>query len=119
MPPNQQPLSYYVDTSPGYFGTLGIPVLRGREFTEQDTTENPRTILINEAMARREFADTDPIGRRFSFGPGDDGEPEWLEIVGVVGNVRQYRGPGSGADDIRAVHRRAAPGPEPDDPDEG
>ena len=91
VPPNQQPLSYYVDTSPGYFGTMGIPVLRGREFTEQDATENPRTILINEAMARREFADTDPIGRRFSFGAGEDGEPEWLEIVGVVGNVRQYR----------------------------
>jgi ABC-type antimicrobial peptide transport system permease subunit len=42
-------------------------------------------------MARREFADTDPIGRRFSFGSGEDGEPEWVEIVGVVGNVRQYR----------------------------
>ncbi|MEY4636653.1 MAG: hypothetical protein RJA55_2451 [Acidobacteriota bacterium] len=91
VPPNRQPLSHYVDISPGYFGTMGIPVLRGREFTEQDATENPRTILINEAMARREFADIDPIGRRFSFGPGEDGKPAWVEIVGVVGNVRQYR----------------------------
>ncbi|MDP2055464.1 MAG: FtsX-like permease family protein, partial [Acidobacteriota bacterium] len=50
-----------------------------------------RTILINEAMARREFPDSDPLGRRFSFGPGEDGTPQWVEIVGVVGNVRQYR----------------------------
>lgn len=91
MPPNQQPLTNYVDVSPRYFSTMGIPVMRGREFTEQDAVENPRTILINEAMARREFPDTDPIGRRFSFGPGEDGKPDWVEIVGVVGNVRQYR----------------------------
>jgi len=91
VPPNQQPLSYFVEASPGYFSTLGIPVLRGREFTDQDAVEDPRTILINEAMARREFPDVDPIGRRFSFGPGEDGEPQWVEIVGVVGNVRQYR----------------------------
>jgi len=91
VPPNQQPLSYYVEASPGYFSTMGIAVLRGREFTDQDAVEDPRTILINEAMTRREFSDVDPIGRRFSFGPGEDGQPQWVEIVGVVGNVRQYR----------------------------
>ena len=83
MPPNQQPLSFYVEASPGYFNTMGIPVLRGREFSEGDAVENPRVILINDAMARREFPDADPIGRRFSFGPGEDGEPEWVEIVGI------------------------------------
>ena len=91
MPPNQQPLTNYVEASPGYFSTMGIPVLRGREFAAQDAIENPRAILINEAMARREFPDSDPLGRRFSFAPDANGKPEWLEIVGVVGNVRQYR----------------------------
>ncbi len=91
VPPSQQPLSYYVEAGPGYFSTMGIAVVRGREFTDQDAVENPRTILISEAMARREFPDVDPIGRRFSFGPGEDGQPQWVEIVGVVGNVRQYR----------------------------
>ena len=90
-PPNQQPLTNYVEAGPGYFSTLGIPVLRGREFMNQDAIENPRTILINDAMARREFPEVDPIGRRFSFEPGADGKPQWVEIVGVVGNVRQYR----------------------------
>lgn len=91
LPPNQQPLSHFLAVSPGYFDTMGIPVLQGREFEARDAILNPRVILINEAMARREFSGADPIGQRFSFGPGEDGEPQWLEIVGVVGNVRQYR----------------------------
>ncbi len=91
LPPNQQPLSHFVSVSPGYFATLGIPVVRGREFEPGDAVVSPRVIVINEAMARREFPDEDPLGRRFSFGAGPDGEPAWLEIVGVAGNVRQYR----------------------------
>lgn len=91
LPPGQSPLSHLSDVSPGYFAALDIPVLSGREFSRHDAIENPRVIVINEAMARREFPDQDPIGQRFSFDPGDDGQPEWLEIVGVVGNIRQYR----------------------------
>ena len=91
MPANQQPLTNFVDVGPGYFSTLGIPVLKGREFTRQDAVEDPRVIVINEAMARREYPNVDPVGRRFSFGNDDQGNPQWLEIVGVVGNVRQYR----------------------------
>jgi putative ABC transport system permease protein len=52
---------------------------------------SPTAIVVNEAMARREFPDRDPIGRRFSFDEDDDGRPLWLEIVGVVADVRQYR----------------------------
>ena len=91
MPANQQPLTHLVDVGPGYFQTMGIPVLKGREFTTQDAQLDPRTIVINEALARRDFPGDDPIGHRYSFGPGADGNPRWIEIVGVVGNVRQYR----------------------------
>lgn len=91
QPLSQLPLAYWVEVSPGYFQTMGIPVVRGREFTRQDAVENPTAILINEAMARREFADRDPIGLRFSFGPDEQGEPNWATIAGVVANVRQYR----------------------------
>lgn len=91
MPFNRQPVTHFVDVGPGYFTTMGIPVLRGREFTAQDATLDPRTIVINDALARRDFPNEDPIGHRFSFGPDDTGNPVWLEIVGVVGNVRQYR----------------------------
>ena len=91
MPPNQQPLSNFVDVGANYFSTMGIPVVSGREFTTKDMTLDPRVIIINEAMARREFPNVDPIGRRFSFGPDEQDNEQWVEIVGVVGNVRQYR----------------------------
>ncbi len=91
VPLSQQPVAYWVEVSPGYFGTMGIPLVRGREFERQDAVENPTAILINEAMARREFAADDPIGRRFDFGSDDGDEPRWTTIVGVVANVRQYR----------------------------
>ena len=91
MPFNRQPISNYVDVGAGYFTTMGIPVLRGREFAAQDMAEDSSTIIINEALAKRDFPNDDPIGHRFSFGPDEKGQPQWVEIVGVVGNVRQYR----------------------------
>jgi putative ABC transport system permease protein len=90
LPPNQSPLSHFASVSPGFFDTLGIPLLRGREFERGDAVENPRVVVINEAMARREFEGQDAIGQRISFGPGPDDQPEWLEVVGVAGNIRQY-----------------------------
>jgi len=91
VPFNQQPITNFVDIGPNYFATMGIPIVRGREFTKEDATLDPRVIIINEAMARREFPNEDPIGHKFSFGPDDKGVEQWVEIIGVVGNVRQYR----------------------------
>jgi putative ABC transport system permease protein len=90
LPPNQSPLSHFASVSPGFFATMGIPVIRGREFERGDAVENPRVVVINEAMARREFQGQDPIGQRITFGPGPDDQPEWLDVIGVVGNIRQY-----------------------------
>jgi putative ABC transport system permease protein len=64
VPFNQQPITNFVDIGPNYFSTMGIPIVRGREFTKQDATLDPRVIIINEAMARREFPNEDPIGHR-------------------------------------------------------
>jgi putative ABC transport system permease protein len=91
VPLHQAPIGHFLEVSPGYFSAMGIPLLKGREFSAQDAVENPRTVIINEAMARREFPNADALGQRFSFGPGPDNQPQWLEIVGVVANVRQYR----------------------------
>ena len=65
--------------TPGYFRTLGIPVLQGRAFSETDAADTPRVIVVNEALARRYFADQSPVGRALDRGT----------IVGVVGDVRQ------------------------------
>ncbi|HTM33180.1 MAG TPA: ABC transporter permease [Vicinamibacterales bacterium] len=92
LPPNQSPLSHFASVSPSYFTLLGIPVLQGHEFTASDAVINPRAIVVNEAMARREWPGENAIGKRITFGPPDPGsnDPEWLEVVGVVGNIRQY-----------------------------
>ena len=80
----EQPVTNVIDIGPGYFETMGIPVVRGREFTARDATLDPKTIIINEAMARRDFPGDDPIGHHFSFGPDEQGRQEWVEIIGVV-----------------------------------
>jgi predicted permease len=90
LPPTQSPLSHLATVSPGFFQALGVPVVQGREFVRGDAVLNPRVIVINEAMARREFPGQDPIGQRFTFGPEPDGENQWLEVVGVTANIRQY-----------------------------
>ena len=72
--------------SPGYFETLGVPLVRGRLFDDRDVRDGARVAVINETMARRHWPDQDPIGQRFSVGaPG--GGP--TTVVGVVADVRQ------------------------------
>lgn len=90
LPVSQLPLAHYLEVSPGYFTTLRIPLLRGREFLRQDALETPRVAIINDALARREFPGQDPIGQRISLGPDEQGVLQWLDIVGVSGDVRQY-----------------------------
>ncbi|PYV03731.1 MAG: hypothetical protein DMG26_08875 [Acidobacteria bacterium] len=72
---------------PEYFKTLRTPVLLGREFTEADREGAPKVAVINEAMARYFFGDSNPLGRRFSI-PGYKGDASPLEIVGVVQDAK-------------------------------
>ena len=76
--------------SPGYFQTLGIPLRRGRLFSEHDAAGRTPVILINETMARRYFPETEPIGRRINV-EGPEAKPIWREVVGVVGDVKHTR----------------------------
>lgn len=70
-----------------YFHTLRVPILRGRDFTEQDTEGSPPVVIIGEALARRFWSGQDPIGRRIKLaGPGFEGPLR--SIVGVVKDVK-------------------------------
>jgi putative ABC transport system permease protein len=71
-----------------YFRLMGIPVLRGRAVTEQDTGSNAWVVVINEAMARRFWQNEDPIGRTIKFDDSPEEKPR--QIIGVVGNVKQF-----------------------------
>jgi len=68
--------------SPGYFRVMGIPILRGREFTNQDRRDTPPAAVISETLARQYFPGHDPIGQRFHWG-----DRALFTIVGIAGDV--------------------------------
>ena len=75
--------------SPDYFRAMNIPVLQGRTFTPDDRTGAPRKLMINQALAQRDFPNEDPVGKRITLGNTDENnQPIWFEIVGVTANVR-------------------------------
>ena len=80
--------------SPGYLEALKVSLRRGRFFTESDTAEAPRVVIVDEKLAARFWPDQDPIGRRMYLpdSPDDVAAPgpkvTWLRVVGVVGNVK-------------------------------
>ncbi len=74
--------------SPGYFETIGIPLLKGRSFSSQDTEQSVRVAVISQEMAQRYWPAQDPLGRRMKWGGANPNNP-WLTVVGVVGDVRE------------------------------
>ena len=89
---NQLPEAGFRVNSPGFFATMRIPLLKGRDFNEQDLYDKPFVAIINETLAKRSFPNSDPIGQQILCGLDS---PKPMTIVGVVGDVR-HDGP-SGA----------------------
>jgi putative ABC transport system permease protein len=78
--------------SPEYFRVMQIPLLRGRDLTEQDAESAPWVVAINDAMARKLWPNQDPIGQMITLDTqATRAEERPREIIGVVGNVRQFR----------------------------
>jgi len=74
--------------TPDFFQTMGIRLLKGRMFTNQDGPAGPRVVIVNETMAKRYFSNDDPIGKRFKFG-GVQSQAPWMTIVGVVADTKR------------------------------
>jgi putative ABC transport system permease protein len=89
-----EPQADYSSVSPNYFEVMGIPVVRGRGFTERDAEGSPPVALINETMARRVFPGEDPLGRRITIDYME--QRVQLEVVGVVGDTTQTIGRATG-----------------------
>jgi putative ABC transport system permease protein len=95
-PPRDQaerPDVNYVTISPGYLHTLGIPLKRGRDFTDHDNLAAPAVVLVNEAFVTLHFPKGDPVGRQLLINPpvlGKNGFADTIraEVVGVTGNVK-------------------------------
>jgi predicted permease len=86
--PQNQPGASYSVACPHVLRTLGMTLTSGREFTLRDTLEAPGVVLMNEAMAKRYWADEETVGKRFKIGLFASDGP-WLTVVGVFKNVRQ------------------------------
>jgi predicted permease len=82
------PHAGYRLSGPGYFATMGIPLVRGREFTPADLYGRTPVAIVSEALVRETFPNEDPIGYRITWGL--DLPVQYATIVGVVGDVRQY-----------------------------
>jgi predicted permease len=84
--PNEDMGAQYTIVSPRYFAALGIPLLEGRDFTDQDDSAHPRVAIINETMAKRFWPGQSPVGRKFTVWGGQ----RELTVVGVAKNGK-YR----------------------------
>ncbi len=82
--PGRQNGAVYRVVQPGYFSTMKIPILRGRDFTAHDLPPTTPVVIINEVLAKRHFPGEDPIGRRLRLNDNN-----WMTIVAVVKNVKQ------------------------------
>jgi predicted permease len=80
-------IAYYNAVSPGYFDTLGIRLIAGRDFGARDTRESPKVCIINEAFARQYFPHGFAIGRHIGQNPDPAAKPD-IEIVGVVADAK-------------------------------
>ena len=92
------PRADFRSVSPGYFSTLGIPLISGRNFTDNDGPEGPQVVLVNQSLARKYWGKENPVGNRVT---ADSGKT-WNTVVGVVGDVRQYGLDAGPADEMYA-----------------
>src|SRR5215475_8245787 len=77
----------FCSVTPGYFSAMGIPLIRGRDFTEHDKEGAPPVAIIDEQLARNVFGAENPLGKRIKFAAITDKTP-WIEIVGLAGHIR-------------------------------
>jgi predicted permease len=96
--PGHEPFAEYRTISPGYFQAMGIPILKGRDVSNQDSANSAHTVLINDALARRYLPGEDPIGHKIQWSSE-------RTIIGVVANIRQA---GLSADPVPELYFPAA-----------
>jgi predicted permease len=86
-PPGQEFVGRNRSCTPNYFHAMGIPVLKGRAFTDQDKAGSPPVIIVNETLAQKYWNNADPVGKRMRIA-GPLNEFPWMEVVGVVKDVK-------------------------------
>ena len=106
--PDNQVAAQYLAVTENYFNTVGIRVVRGRDFSAADQPDSPWVVLVNETLAKQHWPDSDPIGQRLTltFSPNDE-EPA-REVVGLVADTIPFRGASEVPPLIYVLHRQQA-----------
>ena len=87
--PTERPMAAYRAVSPSYFGTMRIPIARGRSFSDDDRESSPLVVIVNQAAARHIWGEQDPIGQRIKWATGiAPFDERWHTVVGVAGDVK-------------------------------
>jgi putative ABC transport system permease protein len=102
FPLHQEPIAEKCIVTPGYFQAMGVRLLRGRLFAEQDGRDARAVAIINESLARRFWPNQDPIGKRLDIGLTQ--QTNWQEIVGVVADVKRQALDASTTSEIYVPH---------------
>ncbi len=84
----QLPFGDFRSVSPGYFTTMGIPLLRGRDFSWDDAPQSSLAVIVSQTMARNFWPTGDAVGKRIKLGRTEENVP-WITIAGIVADVRQ------------------------------
>ncbi len=87
--PGELPLAIYRLVTPGYFPTMRLPIVRGRDVNAKDDQSSAGVVIINERAARAFWPGQDPIGQRISFVTGADEAPVWLSIIGIAADAKE------------------------------
>ncbi len=90
QPTDRQAITPWGDVrivTPGYLPGIGAPLIKGRQFTQQDDASAPLVAIVDEEMVRRFLPNEDPIGKRITFNGSGDSTITWIQIVGVVGHT--------------------------------
>jgi len=88
MPEGQNPCAEARSATPGYFRTLGIPLLRGRLFDSRDTHDSASVAIVSDIMARQFWPGEDPIGQRFTYERVTDASRAARTVIGIVGDTK-------------------------------
>ena len=86
--PGESPRGIYRIVTPGYFEALRLPLIRGRDISETDTTRTPGVLIINQEAAKEYWPGEDPIGKRVSL-DDDPKNPDWVTIIGIAKDAKQ------------------------------
>jgi len=94
--PGEGPSAVYRVVKTGYFHTMQLPFLRGRDFTDMDNSKSSGVVIVNETLAKRQWPNEDPVGKRIRL----ESDKAWFQVAGVVKDARQGDWTGKPSDEL-------------------